>query len=116
DIDPLALSGTLENARKNHIGEDRLRAVHANILEDAERVESENAEKFHIVAANILADVIIPLTAVVKGLLREGGYFISSGILTERAEDVERALLKHDFEILEKNTLGEWCSFVARIR
>jgi ribosomal protein L11 methyltransferase len=67
-----------------------------------------------VAVANILADVIIPLTGVIRPFLKDGGIFISSGILSEKADDVRAALNKHHFTILEENTLGEWVSFVAQ--
>lgn len=115
DIDPLAVSGTLENAEKNGISGKKLKAVHANILENAEQIQKEYPGKFHVVVANILADVIIALTPKVKGLLREDGVFISSGILSGRSGDVEQALEQNGFSVLEKNEMGEWCSFVAKM-
>lgn len=114
DIDALAVAAAIENAGKNHIPDEKLQAVHANILEDAEEIKKKHPGKFHIIAANILADVIIPLSSVVRSFLAEGGIFLSSGILTERADEVERALQKNGFEIVEKNVMGEWCAFVAK--
>ena len=114
DIDPMAVSGTLENAEKNRISSDRLQAIHANILADAEQIKEKHPEKFHVVVANILADVILLLAGKVKEFLCEDGIFISSGILSERAVDVEQALEQNGFEIIEKNEMGEWCSFVAK--
>lgn len=114
DIDPAAVSGTLENAGKNRISSDRLQAIHANILEDAERIKRKHPEKFHVVVANILADVILLLAGKVREFMSEDGVFISSGILSERAGDVEQALERNGFEILEKNEMGEWCSFAAK--
>ena len=130
DIDPLAVAATIENAERNGISEDRLRAFQANILEDADSVkknlfhsehsEGANAggkrfqeERSHIVVANILADVIIPLAGQIRPFIAEGGCFISSGILAERADEVEQALLENHFTIIEKNVMGEWCAFVA---
>ncbi len=115
DIDPYAVSGTLENAALNHLDETRLTAIHGNILEDAASIHASHPEPFDVVVANILADVIIPLADVVPSFLKADGLFISSGILAEKADAVEDALLRNHFTILEKNTLGEWVSFVARI-
>lgn len=113
DIDPAAVAGTLENAKKNRIPDERLQAVQADILKNADGLKKEHPEKFHVVVANILADVIISLSGIVKDFLREDGVFISSGILTERAAEVEQALSEHGFYIVEKKEMGEWCSFVA---
>lgn len=114
DIDPMAVKGTLENAAYNHLNTNRLQAIHANILEDGKAVKSVCPEPFDIAVANILADVIIPLADKIGDFIKPGGLFISSGILSERAADVEEALKKNQFEILEKNTMGEWTCFVCR--
>ncbi len=114
DIDPAAVSGTLENAALNHLGEDRLQAVLGNILENPEEICRQCPEPFDVVVANILADVIVPLTDYIRPFLKKDGIYISSGILAEKAGDVENALKKNRFEIIEKNVMGEWVSFVAK--
>lgn len=113
DIDAAAVDGTLENASKNHIDPARITAMHANILEESSSVKKCSGDSFHIAVANILADVIIPLSDFIGGFMKEDGIFISSGILAEKADAVEDALLKNHFTIIEKNTMGEWVSFVA---
>ena len=60
------------------------------------------------VVANIIADVIIHLAATVKPNLKQGGTFISSGIIKERRADVEKALLENGFEIVEVQEKGSW--------
>lgn len=69
---------------------------------------------YDIVVANILADVIIPLSAVAGGFLKEGGLFISSGIINTKAEAVKEVLLSNGFAIEEETKMGEWVSYVAR--
>ncbi len=114
DIDTTAVSGTLENAAKNHIDNSRITAIHANILEESSSVKKHCGGTFHIAVANILADVIIPLSDFIGDFIREDGIFISSGILAEKADAVENALLKNHFTIIDKNTMGEWVAFVAK--
>lgn len=114
DIDPAAVEGTIENAAKNHIEPERITAIHANILEDSSTVKKQCGGTFQIAVANILADVIIPLSDYIGEFISKDGIFISSGILVEKADDVEKALLKNHFTIIEKNTLGDWVSFVAK--
>lgn len=115
DIDPAAVSGTLENAALNNLTEDHLHAIHANILEDGALVKQTAGCDFDIAVANILADVIIPLSEHIGEYLKPGGLFISSGILAEKADAVETAIVKNGFEIIEKNQIGEWVSLVARL-
>ena len=114
DIDPSAVTGTLENAERNHIAGDRIRAIHGNILEDSASIKTACPEPFDVVVANILADVIIPLAGMIRPFLKPDGVFISSGILTSRGDDVRKALADNHFTIIEENTLGEWISFVAK--
>lgn len=114
DIDPAAVNGTLENAALNHINDTRLTAIHANILEDNETVKAKSGTDFDIAVANILADVIVPLSDYIGDFLKPDGLFISSGILAEKAEVVEKAIKRNSFDILEKNEMGDWVSFVAR--
>ncbi len=113
DIDPSAVSATLNNAQNNNITPDRLKAICANILEDEESIRQNFDMCFDIAVANILADVIIPLAGHIGRFIKEHGLFISSGILADKANKVEKALIKNNFSILKKNTLGEWVSFVA---
>ena len=114
DIDPYAVEATIENAALNNIEETRIKAEHLNILEDTESVRQKLKEPVDIAVANILADVIIPLSDCIADFIKPDGLFISSGILAEKANLVEEALLKNNFKILEKNTLGEWVSFVCK--
>lgn len=114
DIDPAAVSGTMENAALNNIGADRLRAIHANILEDGEIIKPQSGTLFDIAVANILADVIIPLSHHIGEYLKPKGLFISSGILRSKADAVQEAIESSSFDILEKNEMGDWVSFVAR--
>lgn len=114
DIDSLAVSGSIENAEINGISPECFTAVQANILEDAETIRKQTGELFDIAVANILADVIIPLSACIGDFIKPGGLFISSGILAEKADDVEAALCANHFLIIEKSTLGDWVAFTAR--
>jgi len=114
DIDPSAVEGTIENAAKNKIGSSRITAIQANILEESSIIKEKCNGTFDIAVANILADVIIPLSAHIGKFLNTNGLFISSGILMQKGDEVKQALLKNHFKILERNTLGEWVSFVAQ--
>lgn len=114
DIDPSAIEGTLENAAKNQIDSSRITAIQANILEETVAVKEKCNGTFDIAVANILADVIVPLSSYIGDFINENGLFISSGILAQKEDEVKLALQKNNFQILEKNAMGEWVSFVAR--
>lgn len=114
DIDPAALTATYENMEVNHISKEQFTAYSGNIIEDKELQEKVGFEKYDIVVANILADVIIPLSGEIRQHMKPGGLFISSGIIDMKREEVEAALLKNGFNIVEINTMGDWVSFVVK--
>ena len=72
------------------------------------------ARKYDIVVANILADVIIPLSAMIHEYLAEDGVFITSGISDSRADEVKAALKENSFEILSEAQENEWVAISAK--
>ncbi len=116
DIDPNATMSALENAAVNHLDveEGKFDFLTGNILEDEGIRTRLGKEKYDIVVANILADVIIPLSKVIGEHLKPGGIFISSGIINMKEAAVEEALKESDFTILKVNRMNDWVSFVAR--
>jgi len=113
DIDPAAVNAAIENAKINNISSGKIKVFKANILEDGDIITKNHKGLFDIAVANILADVIVLLASHIGRYIKDNGLFISSGILAEKAGEVEEALLKNDFQIVSKNTLGEWVSFIA---
>jgi ribosomal protein L11 methyltransferase len=115
DIDPNATNSAIENAQVNElpIQESDLSFVTGNIIEDDGIRTQIGREKYDLVVANILADVIIPLSEVIGENLKPGGIFISSGIINIKEAAVRKALLKNHFNILEVNKMGDWVSFVV---
>lgn len=114
DIDPAALTTTYENVEVNHITKEQFQAVAGNIIDDKKMQNELDVSQYDIVVANILADVIIPLSATLKNLMCSGALFISSGIINMKKAEVEEAILTNGFEIIEVNEMGDWVSFVAR--
>lgn len=116
DIDPSATKSALENASVNEltIEEGYLDFVTGNIIEDDGVRTHIGKEKYDIVVANILADVIIPLSNVIGENLKPEGIFICSGIINTKENEVREAILRNRFEILEVNHMGDWVSFVAK--
>ena len=135
DIDENAVNVSGENACQNDIsaataltkpGEDE--ENDAVVFETAEKgcgyylsnVLSEPESRvvigndYDVVVANILADVIIPLSEIAGEFMKPGALFISSGIINLKAEAVKEALLEHDFEIIETTQMGDWFSYVAK--
>lgn len=114
DIDPHAVEATIENAGVNHLNMDKYTVLCGDIISDAPFRAAIGKERYDIVAANILADVIIPLSAVIKENMKPGALFISSGIIDMKENAVAEALLSNGFNIIEVTRSGEWVSFTAQ--
>ena len=114
DIDPHAVDATLENAGVNHLNMDNYKVYCGDVISDADFRASVGTGCFDIVVANILADVIIPLSGVIKENMKPGALFVSSGIIDMKEEAVHAALIENGFEIIEITRSGEWVSFTAR--
>lgn len=115
DIDELAVKASKENLILNKISEDCYDIVKGDVIGDREFAESvAQIGKYDIVVANILADVIIPLSAVIRPFMKENGVFITSGIINTKEEAVKEALMKNGFEIVDISYMGEWVSIVAK--
>jgi ribosomal protein L11 methyltransferase len=114
DIDPNAVKAACENAEVNHISEDVLSIISGDIISDKSVQKQVGFECYDVVAANILADVIIPLSGEIGKHMKPGGVFISSGIINTKKEQVKEAILKNGFHILEINEMGDWVSIVAQ--
>ena len=84
------------------------------MLEDDNLCKQTGFDRFDVVVANILADIIIPLSAVTSKYMRKGALFISSGIINTKEEAVRRALFNNGFEIIEVMHMNDWVAFVAR--
>ena len=114
DLDPCAIDGTYENMDNNGISRDQYEVMIGNIIDDKEVQDKVGYEKYDIVAANILADVLVPLTPVIIHQLKKGGIYITSGIIEDKEEVVVEAVKKAGLEVLEVNHQGEWVSVTAR--
>ncbi len=116
DIDPAAARVSKENAALNPFP-GQFDALAGNILEedsDPTLKAALDGKIYDTVVANIVADVIIPLSGEIRRHLKQGGLFITSGILSPRAEEVKAALEGNGFEILEKKQKREWVCFVCK--
>lgn len=114
DLDPCAIDATHENMEVNGISRDQYEVMIGNIIDDKEIQDKVGYEKYDIVAANILADVLIPLTPVILSHLKSGGIYITSGIIDDKEEAVKEAVEAAGMEILEVGHQGEWVSVTAR--
>ena len=114
DIDPNAVKAAYENAEVNRIGSDVLTILNGDIITDDELQTETGFECYDMAVANILADIIIPLSAEIGRHIKHGGIFISSGIINTKKEAVKEAILTNGFKILEINEMGDWVSIVAQ--
>ena len=114
DLDPCAIDATHENMDVNGISREQYRVMIGNIIDDKEVQDQVGYDRYDIVAANILADVLVPLTPVILNHLKTGGIYITSGIIEEKEETVVEAVKAAGLEVLEVNHQGEWVSVTAR--
>ncbi len=114
DLDPCAVDAVAENMKTNHIEEQSFQMMIGNIITDKEVQDRVGYERYDIVVANILADVLVPLTPVIVGQLKKGGVYITSGIIDMKEETVREAVEAAGLEIIEVTYQGEWVSVTAR--
>ncbi len=119
DIDEVAVRASIENREVNHMTEEQLVLTCGNLLAgDASTskmaLDVNGGKKYDIVVANILADVIIPLSGTVKPFLKDDGYFITSGIIDMKEEAVKEALLQNGFKIIDIVHMNDWVSIIAK--
>ena len=114
DIDPICMEAVRENMQVNHLEEQMGSFYHGNLISDEELQEKVGKECYDIVVANILADIIIPLTPVIPDRLKSGGIYITSGIIDFKEDSVKEAIENAGLEILEVTYQGEWVSITAR--
>ena len=114
DLDPCAIDATHENMEVNGISKEQYEVMIGNIIDDTAVQDAVGYEKYDIVAANILADVLIPLTPVIVRQMKQGGVYITSGIIDTKEAVVVKALEAAGLEVLEVNHQGEWVSVTAR--
>lgn len=115
DIDELAVQASEENLLLNGIPKESFTIVKGDVIGDSEFAKQvASIGQYDIVVANILADVIIPLSGVIRPFMKENGVFITSGIIDTKEEAVKAALAQNGFEIVDVLHMGEWVSVVAR--
>ncbi|MEA5152397.1 MAG: 50S ribosomal protein L11 methyltransferase [Oscillospiraceae bacterium] len=112
DIDPKAPDVVMSNAALNSIGADRLAARAGDIIADA-ALRAEFGGGYGIVLANIVSDVIIPLSAYVPGFMASDGVFITSGIIEGRQDEVRRAIEENGLRVTGHRSMDEWHCYTA---
>lgn len=116
DLDPCAIDATHENMEVNGIGKDQYEVMIGNIIDDKAVQDQVGYEKYDIVTANILADVLIPLTPVIVHQMKPGAVYITSGILDIKEEEVRKSVEDAGLTVLEITHQGEWVSITAQKR
>ena len=114
DLDPCAIDATYENMEVNGITRNQYEVMIGNIIDDKEVQDKVGYDKYDIVVANILADVLVPLTPVILNQLKKGGVYITSGIIDDKEDTVVEAVKAAGLEVLEVTYQGEWVSVTAR--
>lgn len=114
DIDKDCITSTEENLKVNHLEDAKTNFYVGNLIDDTELQEKVGDNRYDIVVANILADVIIPMAQVIPARLKEDGIFITSGIIDFKEEEVKNALEDAGFRIIETNYQGEWVNITAK--
>ncbi len=113
DLDPLAITTSLDNQKGNGLEEADFRVIEGNVIDDRALEESLGDGSFDIVTANILAEILAPLTPVAQRLLKPGGLYIISGILEGKRKLVADALEASGMELIGEEQDGEWLCLTA---
>ena len=114
DLDPCAVEAVRENMEVNHINPEAFDMMIGNIITDKAVQDKVGYEKYDIVVANILADVLVPLTPVIVNQMKKGGIYITSGIIDNKEQTVVEAVKAAGLEVLEVTYQGEWVSVTAK--
>lgn len=113
DIDETAVKVAAENMEVNQLAPSQYKLFDGDLISNT-YLKVKAGTGHDIVVANILADVIIPLTGIMRPHLKKGGLYITSGIIDTKEEEVRQALREHGFEILSVEYMKEWCCFIAK--
>ena len=116
DLDVCAVTAVEENKAANGIEADDFTMMIGNIIDDPAVQDAVGYEKYDIVVANILAEVLVMLTPVIVKQMKPGAYYITSGILADKEKTVTAAIEHAGLEVVEVTYQGEWVSVTARRR
>ena len=113
DIDEKCMDVAYENAALNGVGRDRYTVRWGDVVTD-QALRQELGGPYDVVVANIVADVIKALASTVRPLVKEGGIFLCSGIIDDRAQEVREKLKADDWDVIEQRQSEGWYSFLCR--
>lgn len=114
DLDPCAITAVAENMQVNGIGEDQYDVILGNLIDDKEVQDKVGYEKYDLVCANILAEILVAMTPVIPACMKKGAYYVTSGILKEKEEVVKEVIVKSGLTVEEVTYQGDWCSITAK--
>lgn len=114
DLDPCAVPAVEDNRKANDVPDGAFDMIIGNMIDDSKTRDRAGYEKYDIVTANILADILVPMTPAVVPAMKKGGIYITSGILEDQAYKVLDACRAAGLEIVEQTQQGEWVSITAR--
>ena len=114
DLDPCALEAVKENMEVNGISSESYEVLLGNLIDDREVQEKVGYGKYNMAVANILAEILVPLAPAAAAALKDGGMYITSGIISGKERIVAQALEQAGFEVLETTYQGEWAAVTAR--
>ena len=114
DLDPCAVPAVEDNRKANDIPDGAFDMIIGNMIDDQETRDKAGYGKYDIITANILADILVPMTPAVVPAMKKGGIYITSGILEDQAYKVLDACRAAGLEIVEQTQQGEWVSITSR--
>ena len=114
DVDKDCMISTHDNMEVNHLDASLGTFYVGNLITDEELRSKVGFEEYEIVVANILADIIIPMAPYIPAHMKKGGYFITSGIIDFKEQEVADAITTAGLEVVEINHQGEWVNITAR--
>ena len=114
DLDPCAAPAIAENLEANGVDAERFEVILGNLIDDPKVQDEVGYDRYDIVVANILPNVLIPLTPAAVRAVKPGGVFITSGILEGKEESVAEAMKKEGLQIEEITAQGEWRCVTGR--
>ena len=115
DIDPNSLDTAYDNLQRNNLPKEKYSVIIGNILSDEELQKKILAEEYDLILANIVADVIIAAIPLVKKAIKPDGTFITSGIISDRAEEVMEAINANGFEIISEKRSADWVELKCKL-
>lgn len=115
DIDPNSMDTAYDNLKRNNLPKEKYSVIIGNILSDEDLQDKILEEKYDLILANIVADVIIAALPLVKKAIKPDGTFITSGIISDRADEVIAAIGENGFEIISEKRSADWVELKCKL-